>query len=126
MIIPISVNEWNDIDIMIAEDESMKAKDILLSMGTLHSSENSDTFQSKYFMEFVIDQVDIDVIGGFRIINDDGTHYFPLSKEMINQVITIDSTSIQLQSLEDWKVYYNLMGRYHKAKLIAIYLNQKR
>lgn len=115
-------SDFHDIDIMIAEEGAIKTRDILSSMGTLHTSEVSATFQSKIFMEFIIDKVEVDVIGGFRIINDDGTHYFPLSKEMINEVITIDSTSIPLQSLVDWRLYYQLMGRQQKAELIDTYL----
>ena len=57
-------------------------------------------------------------MAGLVILEGKDQHYFPLKKESITDFIKLNDTTIPLQSLEEWKQYYSLMGRPEKVKLI--------
>ena len=57
-------------------------------------------------------------MAGFVIVKDNKEYYFPLQKKSIKDYISIDSVTIPLQSIEEWRTYYELMGRAEKVKMI--------
>ena len=111
-------SEFNDIDIMIAEEDVETVKEALLSFGKMQAPNPNVEYKTKYFLEFQIDGVDIDVMAGFIIIDNGGEYYFPLYKEHIKEFTEIDGIKIPLQSLEEWRTFYQLMGRYEKVNMI--------
>jgi hypothetical protein len=58
----------------------------------------------------------------FGIINQDKEYYFPLKKEDIKDFTEVQGIKIPLQSIEEWRIYYKLMGRDEKVKMIDVYL----
>ena len=56
-------------------------------------------------------------MAGFIIVNKDKEYYFPLKKENINDYTEVNEIKIPLQSLEEWRNYYELMGRDEKVKM---------
>lgn len=116
--------EFQDIDILISEDDITVVKEILLSLGELKGKNPNSQYKSKSFMEFTINEVDFDVIAGFVIVNSNKEYYFPLQKEEIKDYITIQGIEIPLHSLEQWENYYKLMNRNEKATLINNYLSK--
>lgn len=111
-------HEFHDIDIMIYEGDVEKVNQILLSFGTLQPKNPNAQYKTKYFLEYNIEGVDIDIMAGFTIVGDNKEHYFPLEKNSIKNYININNVSIPLQSIEEWRTYYKLMGRVEKVKMI--------
>jgi len=114
-------NEFHDIDIMVAESDVKKIKKILLSFGKLQPKNPNIQYKTKDFMEFNIEGIDFDVMAGFVIVNKNIEHYFPLEKKDIKDYIDIHGTTIPLHSIEKWLIYYKLMERTEKVKMIDSY-----
>jgi hypothetical protein len=111
------VGEFNDLDLMVKEEDVLKVKNILLKMGTLKESE-SGNYATEYFYEFIIDGIDVDVMAGFKIVKDDIIYNCSLKKEDITESVVINRVCIPLDSLENWLYYYKLMGRHQKVEMI--------
>lgn len=112
------VTEFQDIDLMVMEEDVEQLKSLLQPMGQLQAPNPDAQYKTKHFLEFVIDQVDVDVIAGFVIVHDGKDYSFPLQKEDIAEYITVNSQQIPLQSLAQWRSFYELMGRTEKVKII--------
>lgn len=112
------VSEFHDIDIMVSEEEIDVVKEVLLSFGMIQETNLSETYKTKHFLEFIVDNVEIDVMAGFVIINEDKEHHFTLKKAHIKDFTEIKGIRIPLHSLEEWRTYYQLMGREEKVNLI--------
>jgi len=110
---------FHDLDIMVCENDAVKLKEILLTFGELQPLNPNFRYKTKCFMEFIVDGVDIDVMAGLTIVKDGKTNYFPLAKNNIEKYIEIENEKIPLQSLDDWKLYYKLMNRPDKVKMIT-------
>lgn len=110
---------FNDIDLMVFEKDAEKTKEILLSMGKLQPPNPNIKYKTKYFFEFVIDNVDIDVMAGFTIVKNGKSHLVSLEKYGVSSVDTIQGEKIPKQSLKDWKFFYELMDRPAKVKMIT-------
>ncbi|SET61204.1 hypothetical protein SAMN05443270_0681 [Lacrimispora sphenoides] len=114
-------SEFHDIDIMIAEEDVETVKDTLLSLGDIQQPNPNAKYKTKCFLEFHVDDVDIDAMAGFVIVNQDKEYYFPLKKENIKDFTEVHGIKIPLQSVDEWRNYYELMGRNEKVKMIDTY-----
>lgn len=115
--------EFHDIDIMVSEEEFDIAKEILLSFGKMQPPNPNNKYRTRYFGEFNVDGVDIDVMAGFIIVDKDKEYYFPLKRETIKDFTEVNGISIPLQAIEEWHTYYKLMGRTEKVKMIEPWLH---
>ena len=52
------------------------------------------------------------------IVKDGVEHDCPLLPEQIAEWVTVQGQRIPLQSLDDWRRYYRLMGREEKVRMI--------
>ncbi|WP_142412856.1 nucleotidyltransferase domain-containing protein [Hathewaya massiliensis] len=111
-------SEFHDIDIMVAESDVEALKNILLHLGELQPKTTNIQYKSKEFLEFKVEDVDIDVMAGFVIVNKGRDFYFPLHKGDIMDYEEINGVKIPLQSVKEWRNYYELMGRTEKVKMI--------
>lgn len=111
-------SEFHDIDIMVAERDVQALKNILLPLGELQSKNPNIQYKTKQFLEFKVEGVDIDVMAGFVIVNKGRSFYFPLDKDNIMDYTEINGVKIPLQSVKEWRKYYELMGRTEKVKMI--------
>ena len=109
---------FNDIDLMVMDDAAEAVVKILLQHGALVPSKVSAHFKTKYFYEFVIDGVGVDVMAGMVIINQDKEHSFSLKAESVVEYVLIYDVEIPLQSLAEWRNLYLLMGRHDKVAMI--------
>lgn len=112
------VDEFNDIDLMITNEEVDSVREILLQMGTIQPPNPNAKYKTKTFMEFVVEGIDIDVMAGFSIVKEDEVIDCSLKEEQIVEVMNLDGEKIPLQSVDLWKEYYRLMGRKKKVDLI--------
>ena len=60
---------FHDIDIMVDEKDVERCKNILLNMGTMGAASPDPQFKTRTFIEFTVDEVEIDVIAGFVIVD---------------------------------------------------------
>ena len=109
-------SEFHDIDLMVADC----VRTILSEMGENCPSDSipNPMYQTKTFMEFLIDSVEVDVMAGFAIVKDGKVYDCSLRKEQIAEKMLLGEESIPLQSPLLWCKYYRLMGRLEKAEMI--------
>lgn len=111
-------NEFHDIDIMVAEEDVKVLKEIMLTFGQLFPPNPKVEYKTKHFLEFNVEGVEIDVMAGFTIVNRENEYYFPLRAGSVNDFTEVNGVSIPLQSIAEWRKYYELMGRTEKVKMI--------
>ena len=75
-------------------------------------------YETKHFREFTVDQVDVDMMGGFAIVKDGQVYDCDLKSSQIMEYIEVQGQKIPLHSIELWRKYYMLMGRDQKAAII--------
>ena len=77
--------EFHDIDLMISNDDVGIVRIILSEMGEIKPPNQNPNpmYQTKSFMEFTIDTIDVGVMAGFSIINDAKLFDCSLQKEQI-------------------------------------------
>ncbi len=119
-------NEFNDIDLMIVDEDIELVKTILSDMGELKESKLNPKYQTKVFLEYIIDSIDVDVMVGFSILNDDKLYDCSLKKQQIVEMMPLGEEFIPLQSPLLWKEYYQLMGRDKKVKMIDDFYRNKK
>lgn len=62
---------FHDIDLMISNEDVESVRKILSEMGELQSPNPNPKYKTKAFMEFVINSMDVDVMAGFAILNNE-------------------------------------------------------
>lgn len=112
------VDDFHDIDLMVMEEDALRVKELLSAMGCLKAYQSNARYQTKYFFEFLVDGVDIDVMADFVIVQDGVAHDCALKQEHILEEVTVLGQPIPLHSLSLWKQYYTWMERYDKAELL--------
>ena len=114
------VSEFHDIDLMVSVQDAERAKAILSEMGELcpPNPKPNPMYQTKTFLEFRIDSIEVDVMAGFAIVKDGTVYDCALRKEQIVEKMLLGTEVIPLQSPLLWCEYYRLMGRAEKADMI--------
>mgnify|MGYP004531196741 FL=1 len=114
------VSEFHDIDLMVSVQDAERAKAILSEMGELcpPNPKLNPMYQTKTFLEFRIDSIEVDVMAGFAIVKDGTVYDCALRKEQIVEKMLLGTEVIPLQSPLLWCEYYRLMGRAEKADMI--------
>lgn len=117
------INKPNDIDILVDEADAEKFVEILFSIGEQKEARRSSPFQTVHFSKFRINNVDIDVMGGFAIEHEEGIYKLALTRESIVDYKNLSGVEIPLCSLEDWYILYWLIpNKQDKALMIEYYL----
>ena len=122
------VSEFHDIDLMISVQDVERAKAILLEMGDLcpPNPEPNPMYQTKVFMEFIIDSIDVDVMAGFAIVKEGKLFDCSLHADQIVEKMALGTEIVTLQSLLLWSKYYRLMERPEKAEMIEKAIEKQR
>ena len=111
------VEEFHDVDLMVTEKHIEKAMSLLSELGNLQERSPNPQYKTKYFLEYTIDEVDVDVMAGFVIVKDGKTYPMEFDESHIERTVTVNGEQIPLQSLADWHHYYQLMDRPQKAAM---------
>jgi len=120
------VEKPNDIDILVDIDDIKKADEILKGLGMKKPIEEGESsiYSTKYFYEYVVNGIDVDIMAGFAINFNEDAYEFSFDKKAITAVKKINGVDIPLTSLEDWYVLYQLMqNREKKVNIIEKYLS---
>ena len=112
------VDEFHDIDLMVHADDAEEAKSLLMEMGELQKPAYENPYKADHFYVFLVEDVEVDLMGGFTILKADGEHRCFLRKEDICEKVLVDGEQIPLHSLTEWRRYYELMGRDTKVDMI--------
>lgn len=120
------VTDFQDIDILVDEKDADTVRQLLSGLGRLQPPNPSARYETKVFLEYLVDGVEVDLMAGFAIVAEGRSYPCPLAKERISEFVTIRNTKIPLQSLEEWKGYYALMGRTEKVRRIEAYFEAQR
>lgn len=110
--------DFHDLDLMIANSDVECVRKILSEMGKIQPPNPDSKYQTKTFMEFIIDFIDVDVMAGFSILNGGKLFDCSLKEEQIIEWMPLDGEKIPLQSPLLWCEYYKLMGRKEKVEMI--------
>lgn len=117
------IDKPNDIDIFVDIKDIERADEILKSIGEKKKWEKTAEYSTKYFYEYIIDGIDIDVMAGFAVNHNSGVFEYVFDYNSISQFKVINGVNIPFTSLEDWYVIYQLIpNREPKVKMIEKYL----
>ena len=117
------VDKPNDIDILVDLKDIEKADKILKTIGEKKEWKKTDDYSTKYFYEYVINGIDVDVMSGLRINYNKGVFEYNFCGSSISEVKKINGVDIPFTSLEEWYVIYQLIsGREAKVNMIEKYL----
>lgn len=111
-------SDFHDLDLMIANSDVECVRKILSEMGEIQPPNPNSKYQTKTFIEFIIDFIDVDVMAGFSILNDGKLFDCSLKEEQIIEWMPLDNEKIPMQSPLLWCEYYKLMGRKEKVEMI--------
>ncbi len=111
------VTEFHDIDIVVEIDDVDKLKNCLNQFGTLLPENSKSQYGTRYFLEYQIEDVDVDAMAGFTVFSDGEEHDCSFHREHIAEYKNLDGVMIPLDSLSNWAKYYRLMGRKEKSEL---------
>lgn len=118
------VTEFHDIDIMVAEEDAERAEQTICRIGEELPRRGTAQYKTRWFIEFTVGGVDVDLMGGFVIVKDGTDHECPLLPEDITETRTVNGESIPLHSALRWAEYYRLMGREAKADMVKEWINR--
>ncbi len=111
----------DDLDIIIQTDE-IKRLEKIISIYNFKKEVSSDKYRTTHFYELNIDNVDIDIMIGFKISTDGSLYTFDDSSS--TDEIKIQGVTIYLSSLEEWLKAYKAMNRKDKISVIENHLNE--
>ena len=111
------VDDFSDLDLMVADKDALKMEQILENAGTKLPTEKG-SFETKHFRKFIVDFVEIDMIGGFAIVKNGKVYDCDLEEVQITDWTEVNGQKIPLQSVDVWRNYYDLMGRTKKVAII--------
>ncbi len=116
----------NDIDLLIAADDAIHAKEIIEKLGKGGQGVSKEPFHSEFFYQYSINDTDVDLISRFRIQHEKGMYELQLDSSSITGYITVEHIQIPLTALEDWFVLYQLFhAKKEKADHIESYFREK-
>jgi hypothetical protein len=117
------IDKPNDIDIFVDIEDIERADEILKSIGEKKKWEKTAAYSTKYFYEYIVDRIDVDVMAGFTINHSNGVFEYIFDYNSISKFKLINGVNIPFTSLEDWYVIYQLIpNREPKVNLIEKYL----
>lgn len=117
------IDNPNDIDILVSENHANELNEIMTSIGMKKKVIRTAPFRTKYFSKYLVNNTEIDIMGGFAIEHEKGIYTLPIEEESIVGHQDINGVDIPLCSLEDWYILYWLIpGKQEKAIIIENYL----
>jgi hypothetical protein len=117
------IDNPNDIDILVDETNATRLNEMMTSIGKPKEAIRSTPFCTTYFSKYSINDIDVDIMGGFAIQHNEGVYKLSFNQESIVAKKKINGVNIPFCSLEDWYILYCLIpNKQEKAILIENYL----
>lgn len=109
----------NDIDIIVSIMDINRAVEILDRVASRVIAPIKEEYSTKYFFQYKLDGISIDVMSQFTIKHDCGSYEFIFDDKSIADTVVIEDIKIPYTSLEDWLIAYMLMiSREKKVSII--------
>lgn len=120
------VEDPRDIDIMVGMEDIHRLDSVLSELGERGVGVPDEVYKTKYFYEYMIDGIEVDVMAGLCIHRGGTDHSFPFNRDSIGEWMEVDGVEVPLAKLEEWyEIYKVLPGRERKAEAIGKYLMKK-
>jgi hypothetical protein len=103
------IDHPNDIDILVDENDAAHFNEIISPMAENKEVKLSNPFCTTYFSKYCMNNVDIDIMGGFAIQHNEGVYKLSLKEESIVDHRKINGVEVPLCALEDWYILYCLI-----------------
>lgn len=103
------IDKPNDIDLLVDLKDIEKVDAILKSIGKKKKCKETDTYTTQYFYEYIINDIDVDVMSGLRINHNEGMFKYIFDQSSISDTKKINGVNIPFTSLEDWYIIYQLI-----------------
>lgn len=113
------VDKCNDIDIQVRLEDIGKIDAILSKMGKKTKRLPNTTYKTKFFYEYIIDGIEIDVMADLCVHRDGIDHTFNFAKESVGEIIDLEGTKVPLAKLSDWYSIYKVIPK-REEKVEAI------
>lgn len=117
------VEEFSDIDLFVSKNDISLAKTILDQYGVIQPHTKSDSYKTDFFSEYIIEDVDIDLISGFKILKDHKLYDLSFDDNEMFETIKFNDELIYLASLDKWEYFYQIMDRKDKVDLLKKHKN---
>ncbi len=118
------VEEPGDIDIMVGMEDIHRLDSVLSELGERVVGVPDEVYKTKYFYEYMIDGIEVDVMAGLCIHKGGIDHSFSFNRDSIGEWMEVDGVEVPLAKLEEWhEIYKVLPGRERKAEAIGRYLD---
>jgi hypothetical protein len=117
------IDNPNDIDILVDERDASNLNEIIKPLGENKETIRTNPFRTTYFTKYRINNIDIDIMGGFGIQHNEGVYKLLFREDSVVAHKKINGIEIPLCALEDWYVLYNLIpNKQEKVAIIEQYL----
>lgn len=117
------IDKPNDIDLIVHLDDIEVSDKLLSKLGHKIPREPSEHYSTRYFNEYIINDVEIDVMAGLTIHHAQGEYTYMFDNKSVVDTKQINGVPIPFTSLEDWYILYQIIpDREDKVKLIEAYL----
>lgn len=104
-----------DIDIIVNTDEIEKLERVLNTFG-FKKEIRSSKYLTDHFYELVIDEIEVDIMVGFKVKTNTGIYTFNDDDKI--EELKMNDVFIYLSSLEEWVKAYRAMNRADKVSMI--------
>ena len=115
------VESFTDIDLFVSKNDISLAKSILDKYGVIHPQIKSESYKTDFFYEYTIEDVDIDLISGFKILKNHKLYDLSFDEKEMFDTIKINHELIYLSSIDKWEYFYQVMDRKDKVDLLKQY-----
>lgn len=105
------VDAPRDLDLIVDEADISAAVATLNTLGQQIPWEPSAEFSSHFFVEFVVEGIEVDVMAGLTIkLTDGGLYTYPFNSDRIAGHTHVNGVTVPLTSLQDWHLLYSMMA----------------
>lgn len=117
-------DQFEDIDLIVQDKDALAAQRLLIKHGPMQPKNPDERFRTRGFFEFIIDEVDIDLMSVLAIMNGEEETVIPFTEDDIERLEPFGVEQLPLMYLEDWYVIYLLIGRETKINLLEEHFKQ--
>lgn len=121
------VDSPNDIDIQVDLRDIEEADNLLLSLGSRDEILPDEIYKTKFFYQYVIDGIEIDLMAGLAVINNGNLYEFVFDKSNEIEYTNIDGVEVPYMTLNEWyEIYKKLPNKEKRVLEIEGYYKDKR
>lgn len=118
-------DQFEDIDLIVQDKDALAAQRLLIKHGPMQPKNPDERFRTRGFFEFIIDEVEIDLMSVLAIMYQEEEVVIPFDESSILRQEPFGVEKLPLMYLEDWYVIYLLIDRQNKLELLEKHFEEK-